>query len=71
MDFADKNSCAQGVDVDIELLKILLDGGFSAVIIFMLYDMRKEAREQREQTWTLLTYLIERQWDEDINDVLG
>ncbi len=46
--------------MDIELLKILLDGGFSAVIIFMLYDMRKEAREQRAQTWALLDYLVRR-----------
>lgn len=49
--------------MDIELLKILADGGFSAVIIFMLLDMRREANEQREQTWKLLTYLIERHYD--------
>lgn len=54
--------------IDTEILKILLDGGFSAVIIFMLYDMRKEAREQREQTWQLLRYLIER--DDDL-EALG
>lgn len=54
--------------LDIEILKILLDGGFSAVIIFMLWDMRKEAREQREQTWALLRYLIER--DDDL-EALG
>jgi hypothetical protein len=47
--------------MDLELVKILLDGGFSAVIVFMLLDMRREAREQREQTWELLRYLIERE----------
>ncbi len=46
--------------MDVEILKILLDGGFSAVIIFMLYDTRKEAREQRIQTWALLDYLVRR-----------
>lgn len=54
--------------MDLELFKILLDGGFSAVIIFMLYDMRKEAREQREQTWALLRYLVER--DDDL-EIMG
>lgn len=46
--------------MDLEILKILLETGSSGVIIFMLYDMRREAREQREQTWALLRYLIER-----------
>jgi hypothetical protein len=46
--------------VDTELIKILVDGGFSAVIVFMLYDMRRESREQREQIWQLLDYLVRR-----------
>jgi hypothetical protein len=45
---------------DIEVLKIILDGGFSAVIVFMLWDMRRESREQREQIWQLLDYLVRR-----------
>jgi len=46
--------------MEIELLKLLLDGGFSAVIIYMVLDMRNEARQQRAETWALLEYLIKR-----------
>lgn len=47
--------------MDLDLLRMLIEAGSSGVIIYMLYDMRREAREQREQTWALLRYLIERE----------
>jgi len=52
--------------VDVELLKILVDGGFSAVIIYMLFDMRNEQRETNKQIWALLDYLVRRVDDSDI-----
>jgi len=47
--------------MDIELLKLLLEGGFSAVIIYMLMDMRREQKEMNKQIWALLDYLVRNQ----------
>lgn len=44
--------------MDLEIVKLLLDGGFAAVVIFMLYDLRKEQREMNRQIWALLDYLV-------------
>lgn len=48
--------------MELELIQLLIEGGSSAVLIYMLYDMRREARDQREYMQTLLKFLIERQF---------
>lgn len=47
----------------IELVQAIADFGFGVVIVYMLYDMRQESRQQREELWALLRYLVERDGD--------
>lgn len=49
-----------GLRMPIELIQAVADFGFGAVIVYMLYDMRQEARQQRDELWALLRYLVER-----------
>lgn len=49
----------------IELIQAVADFGFGVVIVYMLYDMRQESRQQREELWALLRYLVEREDDGD------
>jgi hypothetical protein len=44
--------------MDPELIKLLIEGGSSAVIVFMLYDMRREQRDMNARVWTLLEWLV-------------
>lgn len=44
--------------MDPALIELIVQGGSSAAIIYMLLDMRKEAREQREYMQRLLEFLI-------------
>lgn len=44
--------------MDAELIKLLIEGGSSAVIVFMLWDMRREQREMNNRVWTLLDWLV-------------
>ena len=48
--------------MELELIQLLAQGGSSVVIIWMLLDMRREAREHREYMQSLLQFLIQRQW---------
>lgn len=41
-------------------LQLIAQLGASGVLMWMLIDMRKEAREQREYIQRLLTFLIEK-----------
>lgn len=45
--------------MDTQLLQLLIQSGASGILIFMVYDMRREAKEQREQIWSLLKWLVE------------
>jgi hypothetical protein len=44
--------------MDPEMIKLLIEGGSSAVIVFMIYDMRREQRSMNERIWTLLEWLV-------------
>lgn len=45
--------------MELELLTALAQGGVSIVLIWLVWDMRREAREDRKQIWVLLTWLIQ------------
>lgn len=41
-----------------ELLNILVQGGGTAILVWLVMDMRKSAQADRDQIWALLQYLI-------------
>lgn len=51
--------------MDPALINALLDGGTAAILIYLVMDMRKEAREDRAQLWQLIGQLLRRD-DPDI-----
>lgn len=55
--------------MDIELFKLLLEGGSTAVIIYMVYDLRREQKELNARVWSLLEFLVRDTTDEDITAV--
>lgn len=41
-----------------ELLNLLVNLGGTAVLVWLVAEMRQEAKDERERTWALLSYLI-------------
>lgn len=41
-----------------QILNLVINGGGTAVLIWLVAEMRKEANEERNRTWRLLNYLI-------------
>lgn len=45
----------------IELVNALLNGGGTALIVWLMLDMRREQREQQLRFWALFEYLVRAQ----------
>lgn len=44
--------------MDLQLLNAIINGGGTAMIVYMLYDMRKQQNTRDQQIWALLEWLI-------------
>lgn len=46
---------------ELDLINAIINGGGTAVLVYMMYDMRKEQREQALRFWALFEYLVRSQ----------
>lgn len=42
------------------LFNLIVNGGGTAVLLFLVIEMRKEAARDRQQIWALLEYMVRR-----------
>lgn len=48
-------------DGALSILNTLVNGGGTAIIVWLIMDMRREQREQQLRFWTLFEYLVKAQ----------
>lgn len=44
-----------------ELLNTIINGGGTAILVVLVWDMRREQRERDDKIWALLDWLIRRE----------
>lgn len=44
-----------------ELINTIINGGGTAVLLVLVWDMRREQRERDDKIWALLEFLIRRE----------